>query len=419
MQSQGISDSRECRVHFEDTPEIVLFLSEEDTTEEIPEVVEEDWRDQGYHQLPMTCAPEVWRTLVQTLGHDKVDFQRRQVSEVADSVFVLLSLSPTSARELKSCIQMALRSLKCLFAGLAALAVVGEADTPSAEDAIADDECVDGVEGACALSALQRRSWELRGEPMQGDDANVVWGQEADESAAPALTAWLESMRPEDLLGESPEALGSPPANDSDSDLGSAADSRWAPPSSQRSLLKVNRRGGLEPPSSATQYNGVAWEDMVIPGTGEMHVFTIGDWGGLLWEQFSDGGTGLHVYPFIRSACGILDMKNCFNETGDSAPDSCKQTCGYVAGVDDHAQVVVAEQMKKRAEKTGVHYILNVGDNFYPQALTPKPSRAACKGEVEWLSCACDLAAVGRVIDVTDVGSLSQLELDVHVALSG
>ena len=36
-----------------------------------------------------------------------------QVSEVADSVFVLLSLSPTSARELKSCIQMALRSLKC------------------------------------------------------------------------------------------------------------------------------------------------------------------------------------------------------------------------------------------------------------------------------------------------------------------
>ena len=36
MQSQGISDSRECRVHFEDTPEIVLFLSEEDTTE-IPE----------------------------------------------------------------------------------------------------------------------------------------------------------------------------------------------------------------------------------------------------------------------------------------------------------------------------------------------------------------------------------------------
>lgn len=268
---------------------------------------------------------------------------------------------------------MALRSLKCLFAGLAALAVVGQADTPRAEVTIADDECVEGVgdvvEGACALSALQRRSFELRGEPMQGDEANVAWGQEADESAAPALTAWLESMRPEDLLGDSPEALASPAANDSDSDLGSAADSRWAPPSSQPSNLKVNRRGGLDPPSTATQYNGVAWEDMVIPGTGEMHVFTIGDWGGLLWEQFSAGGTGLHVYPFIRAACGILDMKNCFNETGDSAPDSCKQTCGYVSGVDDHAQVVVAEQMKKRAEKTGVQYILNVGDNFYPQGM--------------------------------------------------
>lgn len=192
---------------------------------------------------------------------------------------------------------MALRSLKCLFAGLAALAVVGQADTPRAEVTIADDECVEGVgdvvEGACALSALQRRSFELRGEPMQGDEANVAWGQEADESAAPALTAWLESMRPEDLLGDSPEALASPAANDSDSDLGSAADSRWAPPSSQPSNLKVNRRGGLDPPSTATQYNGVAWEDMVIPGTGEMHVFTIGDWGGLLWEQFSAGGTGL------------------------------------------------------------------------------------------------------------------------------
>mmetsp|Transcript_27145 Transcript_27145/g.63692 ORF Transcript_27145/g.63692 Transcript_27145/m.63692 type:complete len:167 (+) Transcript_27145:25-525(+) len=57
MQSQGISDSRECRVHFEDTPEIVLFLSEEDTTEEIP-VVEEDWRDQVVEiHLPSPSTP--------------------------------------------------------------------------------------------------------------------------------------------------------------------------------------------------------------------------------------------------------------------------------------------------------------------------------------------------------------------------
>ncbi|CAE7938887.1 unnamed protein product, partial [Symbiodinium necroappetens] len=46
-QSQAISDLRECRVHFEDTPEIVLFLSDGDTTEENPMVSEEDRRNQA------------------------------------------------------------------------------------------------------------------------------------------------------------------------------------------------------------------------------------------------------------------------------------------------------------------------------------------------------------------------------------
>ena len=50
-----------------------------------------------------------------------------------------------------------------------------------------------------------------------------------------------------------------------------------------------------------------------------------------------------------RPSCSIQDMKQCFNETGDAS--SCNQACGYVAGVDDKAQVVVAEQMKKRAER--------------------------------------------------------------------
>ena len=210
-----------------------------------------------------------------------------------------------------------------------------------------DDECHDG---SCALHALQKRGFRLQRMEPQGD---VTLGHEADIDAAPAVSAWLDrSWLDQDILGSEP-LLG--------------VSMSYAPPSSPTSDLKVLKKGnGLAPPSTATQYNGVAWPEMVFPGTGEMHVFTIGDWGGLLWEEYGSG-TGLHVFPFLRSACSINDMKQCFNETGDA--ESCNQACGYVPGVDDKAQVVVAEQMKKRAAKTGVQYFLNVGDNFYPQGM--------------------------------------------------
>ncbi|CAK9052837.1 unnamed protein product [Durusdinium trenchii] len=213
---------------------------------------------------------------------------------------------------------------------------------------LADDEC---ASDSCALHALQTRTLRKL-EPVSDD---VLFGHEADVDAAPVVSEWLAP------------ALGASESLD-DTLLGASPEVSYLPPSSPTSDLRVlKKENSLSPPSKATQYNGVAWPEMVFPGTGEMHVFTIGDWGGLLWEQYGDG-TGLHVFPFIRPSCNINDMKQCFNETGDSTAP-CNEACGYVAGVDNNAQVVVAEQMKKRAAKTGVQYFLNVGDNFYPQGM--------------------------------------------------
>eukprot|EP00913_Durusdinium_trenchii_P018768 g17636.t1 len=60
--------------------------------------------------------------------------------------------------------------------------------------------------------------------------------------------------------------------------------------------------------------------------------------------------------------CNHKELVECFNTHGE-AP--CIPECGYVAGVDDQPQVLVAEAFKARAALKDPQYILNVGDNFY------------------------------------------------------
>jgi len=91
-----------------------------------------------------------------------------------------------------------------------------------------------------------------------------------------------------------------------------------------------------EAPAYATDLNGIAWPDFCFEQRDlEEHFFIIGDWGGIF--------RGLNVAPLTAP-----------NRHGN-----------VIAGIDDRAQVLVAEQMKLRANISKPRYLLNVGDNFY------------------------------------------------------
>jgi len=138
------------------------------------------------------------------------------------------------------------------------------------------------------------------------------------------------------------------------------------------------------PPQTAMGYNGAAWPTMTFPGHGEMHIFAIGDWGGMDGGvvtderpkkeyrriiQYSGGDApGPHVMARSRAGCKFPNLVECFNTKGKVGPDpssSCLATCGWTEGIDDQAQFLVANQVKRRAAISKPQYVLNVGDNFY------------------------------------------------------
>lgn len=132
----------------------------------------------------------------------------------------------------------------------------------------------------------------------------------------------------------------------------------------------------------------------MIKGVSEMHIFLIGDWGGLDGTLDTTQGRpeliaydwgrqpGPSVFPRSRwnkkhteQICSHKEFVECFNTLGD-AP--CIEGCGFVKNVDDKPQLLVAEAFKARAalkdpqllegkahKAMGSRYILNVGDNFY------------------------------------------------------
>mmetsp|Transcript_35700 Transcript_35700/g.66491 ORF Transcript_35700/g.66491 Transcript_35700/m.66491 type:complete len:564 (-) Transcript_35700:263-1954(-) len=138
---------------------------------------------------------------------------------------------------------------------------------------------------------------------------------------------------------------------------------------------------GCVPPTTAMGYKGQHWPNTVIDGTGDMHIFLIGDWGGLdgsldtaenrpeLIAYEWGRQEGPSVFPRSRwnkmhteQFCGHKQFVECFNTRGQPP---CTPECGYVPGVDDQPQLLVAEAFKARAAEVDPQYILNVGDNFY------------------------------------------------------
>ena len=138
---------------------------------------------------------------------------------------------------------------------------------------------------------------------------------------------------------------------------------------------------GCVPPKTALGYKGQHWPTTVIHGSQEMHIFAIGDWGGMDGSLDPPEGRktivaydwgrrpGPSVFPRSRwnkkhtvQFCDHKQLVECFNTRGQ-AP--CTPECGYVAGVDDQPQLLVANAFKARAALVDPQYILNVGDNFY------------------------------------------------------
>lgn len=118
----------------------------------------------------------------------------------------------------------------------------------------------------------------------------------------------------------------------------------------QAELLALN----ISVPERATDHDGIRWPALSVQESGVAdgftHVFAIGDWGAPLPNHIP--------FPHVRR---IHHVKR-----------KCPLDCGYVPGVDDMAQLLVANQFLSFASVLNPRYVLNVGDNFYPQGLKDK-----------------------------------------------
>jgi len=173
---------------------------------------------------------------------------------------------------------------------------------------------------------------------------------------------------------------GSAPCSCSQPPCGTCYGGSAAPPE-HRSCADDGDSIKCGPPSRPLGYKGRAWPTMSFPGAGAMHIFAVGDWGGMDGSlnpiegrppivAYSGGGRpGPSVFPRTRwnkmhdvELCTHSQFIECFNTRGQPP---CAAGCGYVAGIDDRPQQLVAATLRSRAALKDPQYLLNVGDNFY------------------------------------------------------
>jgi len=301
----------------------------------------------------------------------------------------------------------------CLVGCFAVASAAADSETGPALSA--DDECLASESReACGLNALQRRGLQKVVGPEANsakcgnidapDNANckktVVWAG-GQGKWDPHASSWFAQMQ--DITGVGHEqasqddfqrlyycappggkACGSPPCGCSKPPCDKCFQGGPGPAPKPPSVQCEDPNStsiACGPPKTAMGYKGRAWPPMIVKGKGEMHIFAIGDWGGMDGSMnpiedrpeivaYSWGRKpGPSVFPRTRwdlnhdvQLCSHHQFIECFESHGNPP---CAPGCGYVDGVDDQPQILVANTFKARAAEMNPSYILNVGDNFY------------------------------------------------------
>lgn len=146
---------------------------------------------------------------------------------------------------------------------------------------------------------------------------------------------------------------------DLESELGMMGESnRWRPESGLDDPSCMSTFRTPKPPALATDLNGIRLPDVCIRSPGPHYVYVIGDWGGIL---------GPH----------------------GPTPANQRSKEEFVDGVDDVAQIRVANQMRWRAKRRSPDYILQMGDAFYWSGLNVKCGTPAYQvvptGQFQWV----------------------------------
>lgn len=290
------------------------------------------------------------------------------------------------------------------FLGL--MALISSSELP-------DDECSDNGDGSCALNALQLRgmsmSSDLSNSSEEGskcaplsDPSNSVcapvvrWASRGGQYD-PHANDWFEDMQ--DISGvdfhhaslgdwqklyfcapPGGKQCGTPPCQCSNPPCDVCYNGNGGGASATKGCGADPDSISCKPPKKALDYNGKAWDPMSVPGYGPFHVFAIGDWGGMDGTLPTIEGrpeliaypqgvkSGPSVFPRTRwnkahtkELCDHKQFVACYTTMGRL----CDPGCGFVKGIDDQPQILVAKSLKMRAAKMDPAFILNVGDNFY------------------------------------------------------